>query len=53
MVLPGFAAILTDGTTVPDTVIVIVLDIAVAVEIQTAEVVITQLITSPLTKEAF
>jgi len=52
IVLPGLAAILTDGTTVPVTIMVISLDVAVGVARQLALLVITQLTTSPFTNVA-
>jgi hypothetical protein len=53
IVLPGLAAILTDGMTTPVTVIVMVFDVAVATVIQFALLVMIQVIISPFTKAAF
>ena len=53
MVLPGLAAILTDGTTIAFTVIVIVLDVAVAGNAQVAVDVITHVTASPFINVAF
>ena len=53
IVLPGLAAILTDGTTVAVTVIVIVLEVAVVGLAQASDEVITTLTTSPFTNPVF
>ena len=53
IVLPGLAAMLTDGTTVAVTVIVIVFDVAVAGLAQPSDDVITTLTTSPFTNAEF
>ena len=53
IVLPGFAAMLTEGVTVPDTVIVIAFDVAIAVLVQVAVEVITQVTTSPFINDEF
>ncbi len=53
IVLPGFAAILTAGTTDPVTTIVTVFEVAVAAEVHVAFEVITQLTVLPLAKAAF
>ena len=50
--LPGAAAIVTDGVTLEETAIVIVLDVAVADVAHTAFDVITQLTWSPFTNVA-
>jgi len=52
IVLPGAAAIVTDGVTLEETTIVIVLDVAVADVAQAAFDVITQLTWSPFTNVA-
>ena len=49
IVLPGLAAILTDGATVAVTAIVIVLEVAVVGLAQASDEVITTLTWSPLT----
>ena len=53
IVLPGFAAMLTDGVTVAFTVIVIALDVAIAGDTQVAVEVMTQVTTSLFTNEEF
>ena len=53
IVLPGLAAMLTDGATVDVTVIVISLDVAVAGLAQASDDVITQVILLPFAKAAF
>ena len=53
IVLPGLAAMLTDGVTVPVTTIVIVFEVAVDGFEQTNDYVITTLTTSPFTKALF
>ena len=53
MVLPGFAAMLTDGVTFAVTLIVIVFELAVDTVTQVNEEVITQEIRSPVTNAAF
>ena len=53
IVLPGLAAILTDGVTVAVTVMVIALDVAVAGLAQASDDVITTVTTSPFTSAAF
>jgi hypothetical protein len=53
IVLPGFAAILTDGTTVAVTAMVIVFDVAVVGLAHASDDVITQLTWSPFTNPAF
>ena len=53
IVLPGFAAMLTDGATVPVTIIVIAFDVAVVGLAQASDEVITTVITSPFTKALF
>jgi len=53
IVLPGSAAILTDGVTVPATTIVILFEVAVAGFAQPSDDVITTLTTSPFTSPAF
>ena len=53
IVLPGLAAILTDGATDVVTDIVISLDVAVAGLAQASDDVIKQVILSPFTKAAF
>ena len=52
IVLPGLADILTEGTTRPVTVIVILLDVALDTARQFALLVITQLTTSPFANAA-
>ena len=47
IVLPGFAAMLTDGATVPVTTIVIAFEVAVAGLAQASDEVMTTVITSP------
>ena len=51
--LPGPAAMLTDGVTVPDTVIVIAFDVAVAGLTQVAVEVITQVTASLFINDEF
>ena len=53
IVLPGFALILTDGTTVAVTVIVIPVDVAVVGLAQASEEVITSATTSPFANALF
>ena len=53
IVLPGFAAMLTDGATDPVTTIVIALEVAVVGLAQANEDVITTVITSPFNKSLF
>ena len=53
IVLPGFAAMLTDGATEPVIAIVIPLDVAVVGLAQGNDDVITTVITSPFTKDEF
>ena len=53
IVLPGLAAMLTDGTTVDPTVIVIPVDVAVAGLAQASDDVITTLTTSPFANALF
>ena len=53
MVLPGLAAILTEGVTLAFTVMVIPVEVAVAGEGQVAFEVITHVIISPFANEAF
>ena len=53
IVLPGLAAMVTDGTTAAVTVIVISLEVAVAGLAQASEDVITQVILLPLANAAF
>ena len=53
IVLPGFAEILTDGTTAAVIVIVMVLDVAVVGLAQEADEVITTLTWSPFAKVLF
>ena len=50
---PGFAAMLTDGATVPVTTIVMPLDVAVVGLAQASDDVSTTVITSPFTNPAF
>ena len=52
-VLPGFAAMLTDGATMPVTIIVIAFDVAVVGLAQASDEVITTVTTSPFTKALF
>ena len=52
-IVVALAAILTDGATVPLTVIVIALDVAAGCVIQVSEDVITTVITSLLASDAF
>ena len=51
--LPGFAPMLTNGTTVDPTVIVIPVEVAVVGFAQTREEVITTVITSPFARPLF
>ena len=53
IVLPGFAAILTDGATVDPTLIVIPVAVAVVGLAQPSDEVIVTVITSPLTNALF
>ena len=53
IVLPGLAAIITDGITLPVTVILILFDVAVVGLAQGALLVNTQLTTSSLTNDEF
>ena len=53
IVLPGLAAMVTDGITVAVTAIVISLDVAVVGLAQASDDVITQVILLPFAKEAF
>ena len=53
IVVPGFAAMLTDGTIVDPTIIVIPGDVAVAGLTQASEEVITTVTTSPLVNALF
>ena len=53
IVLPGFAAMLTDGATVDVTVIVISLDVAVVGLAHGSDEVSTQVILPPLTNAEF
>ena len=53
IVLPGFAAILTDGATDPVIAIVIELDLAVVGLAQASDEVMTTVTTSPFTKALF
>ena len=53
IVLPGFAAILTDGVTVDPTIIVIPVDVAVAGLAQPSDEVIVTVITSPFANALF
>jgi hypothetical protein len=53
IVLPGFAMILTDGTTIAATVIVIPVDVAVAGLAQASDEVITTVTTSPFARALF
>ena len=53
IVLPGLAAILTDGTTVDVTTIVIPVDVAVVGLAQANDEVITTVITSPFNSALF
>ena len=53
IVLPGLAAMLTDGVTVAVTVIVIVLEVAVVGLAQESDEVITTVTISPLVNELF
>ena len=53
IVVPGLAAMLTDGTIVDPTIIVIPVDVAVAGLTQASEEVITTVTTSPLVNALF
>ena len=53
IVLPGLAAMLTDGVTVPVTTIVILFEVAVFGFAQPNDDVITTFTTSPFTNPAF
>ena len=53
IVLPGFAAMLTDGTSEPIIAMVIPLEVAVLGFAQAKDDVITTVITSPFTKDEF
>ena len=53
IVLPGLAAIVTDGATDPVIAIVIALDVAVAGLAQASDEVITTVTTSPFSKVLF
>lgn len=53
MVLPGLAAIFTDGVTIGFTAIVIVLEVAVAGLAHASDDVITTVTTSPFANDAF
>ena len=53
IVLPGFAAMLTDGTTEPVIAIVIALEVAVVGLAQPSDEVMTTVTTSPFTKVLF
>ena len=53
MVFPGFAAMLTDGATDPETTIVIPPEVAVVGLAQASDEVITTVTTSPFTKALF
>ena len=53
IVLPGLAVMLTDGTTVDPTIIVMPVEVAVVGLAQEIEDVITTVITSPLANELF
>ena len=53
IVLPGSAAMLTDGVTVPVTTIVMLFEVAVDGFAQPSDEVITTLTTSPFTNPAF
>ena len=53
IVLPGFAAILTEGVTEPVTTIVIPFEVAVVGLAQASDDVITTVTTSPFTKPLF
>ena len=53
IVLPGFAPMLTDGTTVPVTVIVIPVDVAVVGLAHASDEVITTVTTSPFANALF
>ena len=53
IVLPGFAAMLTDGATVEVTTIVIPVDVAVAGLAQAKDDVITTVTTSPFARALF
>ena len=53
IVLPGLALMLTDGTTDPEMIIVIPVDVAVVGFTHASDEVITTVITSPFTKALF
>ena len=53
MVLPGLAAMLTDGSTEPVTIIVTAFDVAVVGLAQANDEVITTVTTSPFAKALF
>ena len=53
IVFPGFAFMITDGATVPDTVIVMPLDVAVVGLAQASDDVITTVIISPFANALF
>ena len=53
IVLPGFAAMLTDGATEPVTIIVIAFDVAVVGLAQASEEVMATVTTSPFAKALF
>ena len=53
IVFPGLATMLTDGTTVAVTTIVMAFDVAVVGLAQASEDVITQVTTSPFTNAEF
>ena len=53
IVLPGFAAILTDGATEPVIIIVIALEVAVVGLAQAIDEVITTVTTSPFARPLF
>ena len=53
IVLPGLAAILTDGVTVDVTTIVMPVDVAVVGEAQTSDDIITTVTTSPFANALF
>ena len=53
IVLPGFALMLTDGTTVAETVIVMPVDVAIVGLAQARDDVITTVTTSPFANALF
>ena len=53
IVLPGFALMVTDGTTVAETVIVMPVDVAIVGLAQARDDVITTVTTSPFTNAEF